>query len=265
MGECIAIHPFREGNGRTAFILGNLVLMQNDLLPLDVYDRRRGPGSLLRGVRSGPHSQGLPVPWPRSSKSGKTPRSPTGREAMARNERVNVKAILADPDLRRKLMVRTLQATQSREGIDTTEEQAEQAYYVVTESERAAFFALRSFRGANKNEMDARNGAFVRCLRDAAGGVRFDVARRDFGLVESSVLAFSNLQWFAPLARRFPQLVPQHGARQKRAEHHRDRTFRPSALGSGSRRFSPSLGDVRERGRLLPLLHRLGPRVRLDR
>ena len=41
MGEFIAIHPFREGNGRTAFILGNLILMQNDLLPLDVYDRQR--------------------------------------------------------------------------------------------------------------------------------------------------------------------------------------------------------------------------------
>ena len=39
MGELIAIHPFREGNGRTAFILGNLILMQNDLLPLEVYDR----------------------------------------------------------------------------------------------------------------------------------------------------------------------------------------------------------------------------------
>lgn len=41
MGEFIAIHPFREGNGRTAFILGNLILMQNNMLPLDVYDRRR--------------------------------------------------------------------------------------------------------------------------------------------------------------------------------------------------------------------------------
>lgn len=40
MGEFLAIHPFREGNGRTAFILGNLLLMQNNLLPLDVYDRR---------------------------------------------------------------------------------------------------------------------------------------------------------------------------------------------------------------------------------
>ena len=44
MGEFIAIHPFREGNGRTAFVLGNLVLMQNDLLPLDVYNRRRDEG-----------------------------------------------------------------------------------------------------------------------------------------------------------------------------------------------------------------------------
>lgn len=40
MGELIALHPFREGNGRTAFIIGNLLLMQNGLLPLDVYDRR---------------------------------------------------------------------------------------------------------------------------------------------------------------------------------------------------------------------------------
>ena len=44
MGEFIAIHPFREGNGRAAFILGNLILMQNDLLPLDVYDRLRDQG-----------------------------------------------------------------------------------------------------------------------------------------------------------------------------------------------------------------------------
>lgn len=41
MGELLAIHPFREGNGRTAFIVGNLLLMQNNLLPLDVYDRRK--------------------------------------------------------------------------------------------------------------------------------------------------------------------------------------------------------------------------------
>ncbi len=40
MCEFLALHPFREGNGRTAFIVGNLQLLQNDLVPLDVYDRR---------------------------------------------------------------------------------------------------------------------------------------------------------------------------------------------------------------------------------
>jgi cell filamentation protein len=39
MNELIAIHPFREGNGRAAFILGNLILMQNNMLPLTTYER----------------------------------------------------------------------------------------------------------------------------------------------------------------------------------------------------------------------------------
>lgn len=42
--------------------------------------------------------------------------------------RVNIKAILADPVLRKKLMVSTIIATQAREGIDTTEQQASDAY-----------------------------------------------------------------------------------------------------------------------------------------
>jgi cell filamentation protein len=41
MGELLAIHPFREGNGRLAFQIGNLVLMQNGLLPMGPYDRTR--------------------------------------------------------------------------------------------------------------------------------------------------------------------------------------------------------------------------------
>lgn len=41
MNELLAIHPFREGNGRTAFIIGDLILMQNDLLPLSEYDQHR--------------------------------------------------------------------------------------------------------------------------------------------------------------------------------------------------------------------------------
>ena len=94
---------------------------------------------------------------------------------MARNERVNVKAILADPDLRRELMVRTIQATQAREGIETTEEQAERAYYVVTESERASFFDLERFRTGKKG--DRRHDMFVMVLAgDGDDRVRFDVS-----------------------------------------------------------------------------------------
>lgn len=41
MIELLTIHPFREGNGRLAFILADLVLMQNSLPPLGVYEERR--------------------------------------------------------------------------------------------------------------------------------------------------------------------------------------------------------------------------------
>ena len=40
MNELLAVHPFREGNGRTAFIIGNLILMQNEMLPLTTYERQ---------------------------------------------------------------------------------------------------------------------------------------------------------------------------------------------------------------------------------
>ena len=44
------------------------------------------------------------------------------------NKRVNLRAILADPVKRRFLMVSAIVATQAREGITTTWEQAERAY-----------------------------------------------------------------------------------------------------------------------------------------
>lgn len=53
MLEFVAIHPFREGNGRTAFILANLILMQNDLLPLDVYDRHRDQARYFDACEAG--------------------------------------------------------------------------------------------------------------------------------------------------------------------------------------------------------------------
>ena len=44
------------------------------------------------------------------------------------SRRIDIKAILADPKQRKRLMVDTIIATQAREGITTTKEQAEAAY-----------------------------------------------------------------------------------------------------------------------------------------
>lgn len=41
LGEYIAIHPFREGNGRSAFLISEIILLQNGLLPFDRHQRDR--------------------------------------------------------------------------------------------------------------------------------------------------------------------------------------------------------------------------------
>ena len=53
MNELLAIHPFREGNGRTAFILGDLLLMQNSLLPLSEYDQHRHEAAYYAACEAG--------------------------------------------------------------------------------------------------------------------------------------------------------------------------------------------------------------------
>ena len=132
---------------------------------------------------------------------------------MARHERVNVRAILADPDLRRKLMVRTIQATQAREGIDTTEEQAERAYYVVTEGERATFFDLERFRAAKKGDGDRRHEMFVMALAGEVDRVRYRVPRREFSTLGTSPLAYRRISIVARLFGDHPaaeSLVEAH-------------------------------------------------------
>ena len=124
------------------------------------------------------------------------------------SKRVNVKAILADADLRRKLMVSTIQATQAREGIDTSPEQAGRAYYVVTEAERASFFELERFKGGKRGEQDKRHEMFVKSLRSEADGVRHDIARRDFGAIDGSPLAYERVGIIAPVFRESPALDP---------------------------------------------------------
>ena len=126
---------------------------------------------------------------------------------MARNERVDLKMILADPDLRRKLMVRTIQATQAREGIETTVEQAERAYYVVTEGERTAFFDLAGFRG-QRGRPERRQEVFVRHLRREQKRHRFDVARRDFRTIDGAPLAYRRIGLIAHVFHQNPPLDP---------------------------------------------------------
>jgi hypothetical protein len=50
--------------------------------------------------------------------------------------RIDIRAILRDPRQRRRLMVGCIVATQAREGIKTTREQAERAYDKVQEEKR---------------------------------------------------------------------------------------------------------------------------------
>lgn len=128
------------------------------------------------------------------------------------SKRVNVKAILADADLRRKLMVSTIQATQAREGIETSPAQADRAYYVVTEAERAAFFELERFKGGKKGEQDKRHEMFVKALRGEELEVRHDIARRDFAAIDGSPLAFEKVGVVAPIFREAPALTPAWAA-----------------------------------------------------
>lgn len=119
------------------------------------------------------------------------------------SKRVNVRAILADADLRRKLMVSTIQATQAREGIETSPAQADRAYHVVTEAEKAAFFSLERFKGVKKGELDRRHEMFVRTLRDDTSTLRADIARRDFSVINGSPLAHDRVGLLAKTFRDY--------------------------------------------------------------
>lgn len=124
------------------------------------------------------------------------------------SKRVNVKAILADADLRRKLMVSTIQATQAREGIETSPAQADRAYYVVTEGEKATCFALREFKRLRSGR-DGREIAFVEALQGVRAAVRMDVPRRDFRVIDGAPLAFDKVQILGPIFAENPPLSAQ--------------------------------------------------------
>jgi hypothetical protein len=127
-----------------------------------------------------------------------------------RLRRFDIKKLLANPELRKNLIVRSTVATQAREGIDISEKQAETSYYVVTEGERAAFFGLVPFR-SEAGENDGRHVEFVSALYDQISPTRTDIALRDFDPIDNAPLSFSRLALVGPLFRSFPPLYPSRG------------------------------------------------------
>lgn len=76
MGEYLALHPFREGNGRSVFVLSDLVLLQNGMVPLDTFNRQRDRDryfAACEGVRVSKNYQPLTdliVEWETDAQQG---------------------------------------------------------------------------------------------------------------------------------------------------------------------------------------------------
>ena len=53
LNEILAIHPFREGNGRAARVVGSLFFLQNDLPPIAEWDRARDKNEYIGACQAG--------------------------------------------------------------------------------------------------------------------------------------------------------------------------------------------------------------------
>ena len=104
-------------------------------------------------------------------------------------------------------MVSTIQATQAREGIQTSLAQANRAYYVVTEGEKTSFLDLDRFK-PSKAQGDLRHEMFVRTLSNGPNHVRFDIARRDFAAIAGAPLNYRGIGSVAHIFREAPALEP---------------------------------------------------------
>jgi hypothetical protein len=133
---------------------------------------------------------------------------------MKKLKRFNIQKILADPDLRRRMVVRSTIATQAREGIDVTEKEAEDSYYVVTEGERAAFFELVPFR-SEAGENDGRHVEFIRSINKQSEKTRLDISLSEFSSIESYPLAYDKIALVGHIFEECSALEPTYGiARQ---------------------------------------------------
>jgi hypothetical protein len=126
---------------------------------------------------------------------------------MATLKRYDIKKLLANPNLRRRLIVESTRVTQAREDIEVSTQQVENSYYVVTEAERAAFIPLAQFR-ASGDMPDRRHLEFVRVLSSEGDNVRMDVSLRDFESLDNSTLSYSLVRLVGPLFRQYPRLDP---------------------------------------------------------
>jgi hypothetical protein len=136
------------------------------MVPLDVYDRRSDHSALLRCLRRRVASIKITCRSPSWWPSGKLRADTLGGKTMESRRLVNVKAILADADLRRKLMVSTIQATQAREGIDTTR-RASRSGLLRGDRRLSArlFFDLEPFRATSSGVVERRRRDCVRTVR----------------------------------------------------------------------------------------------------
>ena len=53
MSEILSIHPFREGNGRTARVIGSVIFLQNTLPPIAEWDRDRDEVEYITACKAG--------------------------------------------------------------------------------------------------------------------------------------------------------------------------------------------------------------------
>lgn len=125
-------------------------------------------------------------------------------------KRYDIKKLLANPDLRRRLIVESTRVTQAREDIQVSREQVENSYYVVTEAEKTIFFGLAEFR-QQEGDIDGRHLQFVRTVRGESHDGVFEVASRDFRAVEGAPLAYSRIAAIAHVFRENPALEPGFG------------------------------------------------------
>jgi hypothetical protein len=130
---------------------------------------------------------------------------------MPRLQRFNIKAMLANPDLRRKLIVEGTRAAQAREGVEVSAKEAENSYYVVTEAERAAFFALSTFR-TGSGDYDGRHIEFINTLGDLGSSTRIEVGLRDFASIDDAPLAYDRIHLVAHIFRDQPSLDPTYAS-----------------------------------------------------